>query len=528
MIVGSQDTSSFPASLRVINYIIEAGIPPSDGFIWNISTFNWHKVFRHLFRDFPYPIVFYSLLYRDEKLLRRIGQEMAYADDEEFRKRLPDILIRLLKAAVSDSTPDRMISSIFQMAGELFCSIDSSLWADDFQAVILSFLRNADLKHLSYRDDFSKFLTNGLKALRRTNERTRILAIFEEHYSENPVIFSHIIVSGLKFDGDMAADDRFNELIDKILWQNRFGQINLLVAQLGCSELLTEERKRIVYEKIQIEGLGFARGHKDVLHNLTHIIPDEQKEELKKLILEINFWDCGIEGTSYRAVDDFEIEGISNRIEWTEEEQKAILDNLSDNLSIIEGVDETERHYGFMKSSIERLLERMNRFLSTMDVFPGVDVQTLKNRVKSELSRWTASESLLERLSNGEYDQITDAINDIIHQIKILGFDSVKVEVRFVIDRALSKNKTALAAIINGISYLTKEYPREMSEEFGPSLLLMLKSYFSYDYEGLNLPVPFVNRQFINMAEALKPYHPGDRAVGYWMSEEVRTRFYGE
>lgn len=527
-LLNNPNSSSFPAALRVINYIIESGIPPSDGFVWTISTYNWLKVFKRLFRNFPNPIIFYSLLYRDEKLIRRIGQEMAFTDDNEFREELPKIVIRLLKALASDSTPYRMISSIFLMVGELFCSIDSSQWVEEFHSVIRIYFKNGSLKNLSYRDDFSKFLIKGIKAIKKVEDRVKIMITIGDYFNENPIVFSHIIVNGLNIDEHLSVNEQFGASIEKILTENSFSQINLLVAQLNYHNLLTGDWRNIIYKKIESEGLDFAKGHNDVIHNLTYIIPEERINELKKLILEINIWDCGIKGSSYRTVEDLEIESISEAIVWTEDERNQILRNLTENLSIIEGVEATERFAGFMKSSVERLLGRMLRYLSQNRNTSEFDVSIIKDRVEKELNKWTQSNSLLERLAKGDYNQITDSLNDLIQQARTFGIDNVKKELGFIINQAISKNKPALSNIIEVISYLTTVYPKEIVIEFKEELLLLLKSFCGYNYEELHLHVPYINRRLVNMAKAMSPFCPGDNAINYWLSEKVQNRFYGE
>ena len=106
-----------------------------------------------------------------------------------------------------------------------------------------------------------------------------------------------------------------------------------------------------------------------------------------------------------------------------------------------------------------------------------------------------------------------------------IGIKEQKVEIGALINRALTKNKTALPIIIDAISFLTKKWPDEINECFGNQLVVLLKVYCGYDYEGLELCVPFVNHSLISIAEALRKHYPDSAAIKYWTSEEIHNRF---
>ena len=98
LLIGGEDVVSVPESLRLLRSIIDAGLLTSFKFTNFVSQENWMKVVKHLFTSMPYPILFYTLMYTDEKLLKRVGQEYAYTDDDDVINALPDIQLRMLDA----------------------------------------------------------------------------------------------------------------------------------------------------------------------------------------------------------------------------------------------------------------------------------------------------------------------------------------------------------------------------------------------------------------------------------------------
>lgn len=527
--LNNSDSSSFSAALRVINYIIESGIPTSEGFVWNISTYNWFKVFRHLFRNYPYPIVFYTLLYRDEKLLRRTGQEMAFTDNVEFRQKLPDILKRLLIALIKDETPNIMISSIFQMIGELFCSIDSDIWFLDFSNVILHYFQNSELQSLSHRDEFYKFMEQGITSIRTDVQRQELFFAMCPYINGNPLLISRLLSHVVYFGEKFKPEDRFKNIITEIINNLSFKQTLPLLAQLSFSNRLTETQLRLLNQNIKSEGIIFANGDQEALHYLSFIVNDKWTvQELKRIILQLNIWDCGIaeNGISYHSVDTFPIGCLSSKIEWTYDEEALILENLNSNLFLIEKLENKDRFHGFLKNSVGDLLSRMYSFVTNEKIYTNHDVFQLKQRIETQIKEWSDSESLLERLVSEDYRTLSGGIDEVISMVKKYGIIEQKEAVQLLIDRALTKNKTALFKILSAIYYMSQIWSDAMNESFGKHLLILLKAYCDYDYESLELHAAHVNQILISLAKVLKNYYPDNSAIRHWTSDEVQNRFW--
>ena len=63
----------------------------------------WYPIFIAIFEYYPYPALFYSLQYSNEKFLKRIGQDFAYS--EALKDDLNKILPLLLTSYLSKDTP---------------------------------------------------------------------------------------------------------------------------------------------------------------------------------------------------------------------------------------------------------------------------------------------------------------------------------------------------------------------------------------------------------------------------------------
>ena len=92
----------------------------------------WSTLLKPLFEKVPYPAVFYSLFYRDKKVLKRIGQDIAYSQclyDNGFTE---DILVRMLKALLQDEHNSQFVEGIFYVNAQLFVSVRPEKWQNLF------------------------------------------------------------------------------------------------------------------------------------------------------------------------------------------------------------------------------------------------------------------------------------------------------------------------------------------------------------------------------------------------------------
>lgn len=155
----------FVASFKVLSIFFELCRPL---YISNIILFpeeKWNLVCENLYRDYPYPCLFYSLQYHSSKLTTSICQKILYCDD--LKDELPRIVKSFFSALRQKECPDNYRQSIMLALPILLIGVDATHWNKDY-IYFFNKLKPYDLKTRKYDDwnytheDFYKLISFGL------------------------------------------------------------------------------------------------------------------------------------------------------------------------------------------------------------------------------------------------------------------------------------------------------------------------------------------------------------------------------
>lgn len=155
----------FIASFKVLSIFFELCRPL---YISNIILFpeeKWNLVCENLYRDYPYPCLFYSLQYNSSKLTTSICQKILYCDD--LKDELPRIVKSLFSALRQKECPENYRQSIMLALPILLIGVDATHWNKDY-IYFFNKLKPYDLKTRKYDDwnytheDFYKLISFGL------------------------------------------------------------------------------------------------------------------------------------------------------------------------------------------------------------------------------------------------------------------------------------------------------------------------------------------------------------------------------
>lgn len=103
----------------------------------------WYLTLRSLYEYFPFPVLFYTLQYSNEKFLRRTAQDYIYS--VALKDDIPEILSLLLDAYIQKETPIEFKRSILVFSSELFIASPPSNWQQKFLKIWKLHLNNKSL-----------------------------------------------------------------------------------------------------------------------------------------------------------------------------------------------------------------------------------------------------------------------------------------------------------------------------------------------------------------------------------------------
>lgn len=119
---------------KVLQILVELGIPTKARFILLLDKDKWLKVCEILYERYPQPCLYFSLLYGNNKdILRRIAQ--CYIYSIRLKEVQPKLLIMMLKALSNESCPLNVTEAIYIVAPIFMKAVNAEDWIDDFEKV---------------------------------------------------------------------------------------------------------------------------------------------------------------------------------------------------------------------------------------------------------------------------------------------------------------------------------------------------------------------------------------------------------
>lgn len=528
-ILGGQDITSFPESIRLLQYLVNTGLTTKFGIYNLVNIEHWMKAFRHLVHFIPYPTIYYTLQYADEKTVRWAGQMIAYSDDEFFVEIRPSLLISLLKSLRMEHVPRYLKMGLYYLTQELYMSVPEDMWYDEFkQSVLYYFADEIDAKNVSTSDAIYKNLFYAIQCIKKVERRQEIFVILTKKMPQNVHLISLLFCGALWVDKDFAAMDEVSKCLWKIINNTLISQSYSVLCEFNRVDALSAEQKEAIDNKIATEDLSFSKSDYPALINLSHLaISSKSISKIKQIVLTGDIWNCGITDSCYTDPSPYHIEIFDDKVIWTEDEWQQIQINMKQNLDLIEKHKEIGESSNFYNCMYIDLLSDMKMFMIRLQQKNGINVDDMIQRVNTDIEELSGFENLLDALSSDDYNRVNVALNLLNVLLRTDDFDKHKSEINLVISKVALKQSADIDNCINFIVFLMQHYPVEMKKNYGDLLLCLLKNYADYDFEKMNFRVPVINHRLSLIAHRMKPEYEETSQVRYWTSKEVINRFGG-
>lgn len=528
-IFGSTDSTSFPESIRLLQYLANTGLTTKFGIYSIVNIEHWMKAFRHLIHFIPYPTVYYTLQYAEEKTVRWAGQMIAYSVDDFLTSVRPNLLNALLGALRMKCTPRNLYASIYYITQELYASVDESIWYDEFRKSVLDyFVAKIDAANVSMSDAIYKNLFSAIQCIKCIERRREIFILLANKMSQTPHLISRLLCNALLVDKELATTTEVGECLSNIINQIPIAQTYHILYEFNRVNTLTPEQRELIDRKILTEKLSFSKSDYIALVNLSYLVlSSESMSKIKHIVLSGDIWNCGITDSSYTAPMPSHIELFDDKVIWSEEEWQHIRLNMEHNIELIENKRIKGESSNFFNSMYLHLLSDMKLFMIQTQKTNGFYVDDILYQVNTLVEQISGYKNLIEALSSSDYNEVNVALDLLKVQLRIDDFNKHISEINLIINKVVLKQSANIDNCINFIAFLMQQYPIEMKKHFGDLLLCLLKNYVSYDFESMNFRVPNINHKLSLIAYYMKPEFEDRAQVKYWISDEVVNRFGG-
>ena len=527
ILFGSTDSTSFPESLRLLQYIVNAGITTKFEIFNIVNVEHWMKVYRHLINFIPFPTVYYTLQYADEKTVRWAGQMISYREDEFIDGVKPRLLVSLLKAMRMEHIPRYVYMGLCYMTQELYMAVKEDEWYEEFKSSVLDrFINTIPIENVSSSDVIIKNLGAALQCIRTLERREEVFIALASVMKRNPILISRLICDGIWVDKDLAASEKVINSLWGIINDIQISKSYNVFCSFKNAGTLSEKMSSAIDKIIVDEDLKFAQSDYPAIINLSNLVAsDEGINKIKQLIKDGDIWNCGITDTHYTNPMPYHVEMLNEKIKWTQEDWEQIWPNMDKNLSLIERNKEVGKTSNFFNCLQIDLLTDMKLFLNRLKKESNINTDEIIERIETDIKQKVGFENLKEALSSDDYNKVSVALDLLNVYLNTSSIDEHLSEIQLIIMKAVLMQSPNIDKCIRFIVYLMYDYRDVMLSQFGDLLLLMLKNYCDYDFEKFNFNVPKVNHWFSCIASQMKPEFETDSVVRYWTSEEVVKRF---
>ena len=525
---GGEDTTSLPEAMRLLRSIIDSGILTSYKFTYFVSQVNWLKAVRHLFRSMPYPILFYTMMYSDEKLLRRVGQEYAYTDDEDVVKALPDIMMRLQKAIGNDDAP-RIYIGLYIISAELYVAVSEDVWYDLFRDNVLRFFCGEQVaKNVSHSDPIYINVKEAIRHISKTERRIEIFRILTTALPYNAYLINVMIYDYLMVDETLMSSEAFQNILMDVIKKNSIKSTYMIASKFGRNKWVGEGLKVLIDEVVKRDGLDFGSETSNAICMLSSVVRDEgTKAQMKAKLLSKDIWNCGITPAHYTDPQPIGLETVDDLIGWTKADWAVIKDNMLANIALIGG--ERSKHksmYEHFGKQYIALLSNMKYFIKKIEKVEGCEVEDVRAQIVNLLQELRGFKNVVAELSSDDYDTIEEGVWYLRDRYVDEGIESCKLEIQLLINRVMMQVPTALEHCMSLLSAMVEDKPKEMTSAFGSSLLEVLNKYASeFDYETLFVSVPDMYKWLRRIAKGVAPAFVDAPSVKYWLEDPMVNRF---
>jgi len=511
------DRTNLKNSFRFLNLVSREGFNLCYGISNVINVADWYTVFKNLYCYYPYPCLYYSCQYNNNKVLKRIGQDFAF--EESLKDVLADLLHMILKALSSHDTPGTMMSGMLQVGSQLFFGMKETFWFDEFYHYFSTTYVEEEGKYL-YSGDSSAFVGNALVCIHDKENVSKIVTVLLRLFDKMPddVIDKLEYRTRLnKLDG--LTDDHLVQ-VEQIVNKSKFRNVTLLLSILNDNHLLPKEIRETFVRSYIVKEEELRSSDNTTLLNFCILADgmDDVVPKLKDIILERNIWDSGVGMKWISDAKPFYIMHLGKSFVWSLEEFMKIYDNLKTNLNKLT-----------KKVLEEALWGREYRFLlMEMKCFSDKNVidEKDKNDIEEKLAIILHYKRLDEGLYSGDPVAVENATDELNQRFRKGLFDENREFFDVLLNKCTMMKTPGLSDCLVTISVAVHFCSDAIKKDASllNALYRLLLQYKDKDLRDLDLQVIHAGHSLLVIAELLSTTNLNDENVSYWLNNSNLTR----
>lgn len=501
------DNSKFINSFKVLSILFELCRPLHISNIILFSIEKWNIVCDNLYQDYPYPCLFYSLQYNDEKLTKSVSQKILYCD--RLTPYLPNIVKSLFASLGQSECPNFYRTPIMKSLSILLIGLDAKFWNSDFTKFfdkLQPYAENGTRKYndLNYSHEiFYELVTFGLTWTSDKDFKLRVISEILHTHESIDNWKNLLITKALKSltNEDFVASKYYQDIYQDLLWLCQNGNIPAhIYVILNLITLLDTQTVQQCLERLP-ESL--IKSDCTLIHAIPHYIKQDSNlvSVIKRIVLKSPFlWRNGIEKKGMTIGYSFiDITGISNQIDFTATEIEVLWEKMKVSLYQIKEVcnNQREEESTFFINHFATLLDEMKSFIesNTFKAISPKEYDEIYNEIIS-LRVSVASNACHSIYDLLIRDETSDAISMLVDIKPEIRFPKYQGEYILLANKLVLMKSQHLNSCMNHFSWIVDSYSEYIPQDIFKSLLeFILIAYEPYFNGKQNWNLPFAKKE---------------------------------
>jgi len=501
------DNSKFINSFKVLSILFELCRPLHISNIILFSIEKWNIVCDNLYQDYPYPCLFYSLQYNDEKLTKSVSQKILYCD--RLTPYLPNIVKSLFASLGQSECPNFYRTPIMKSLSILLIGLDAKFWNSDFTKFfdkLQPYAENGTRKYddLNYsHENFYELVTFGLTWTSDKDFKLRVISEILHTHESIDNWKNLLITKALKSltNEDFVASKYYQDIYQDLLWLCQNGNIPAhIYVILNLITLLDTQTVQQCLERLP-ESL--IKSDCTLIQAIPHYIKQDSNlvSVIKRIVLKSPFlWRNGIEKKGMTIGYSFiDITGISNQIDFTATEMEVLWEKMKVSLYQIKEVcnNQREEESTFFINHFATLLDEMKSFIesNTFKAISPKEYDEIYNEIIS------LRVSVASNVCHSIYDllirdETSDAISMLVDIKPEIRFPKYQGEYILLANKLVLMKSQHLNSCMNHFSWIVDSYSEYIPQDIFKSLLeFILIAYEPYFNGKQNWNLPFAKKE---------------------------------
>jgi hypothetical protein len=515
-------SSKAKQALQILVLLADYGFSAAFRYRAIINAEEYYRVIKVGVAYAPFPYIFYALQYSNEKVIRRIGQDLAI--NISIREQLPLILKTLLSSY--DDMPELRQSSLLVMVAELFIAVNPSLWEDAFFEIWEKLAKENKLFN-RYPDASQSFVKSGIRFIEKPEILFGVIIdLLDLLHSHAAGVISYLFSLNRSYVFGASFREQVPEklilIINKLIDQIPSRTEDVIFVLGNLNKILTEDMLVSIGERLAL--CDFSGFESDRVFRII-LFFSRRNPSIHKALLGVVFnhpslWATGITAEGVRGpisvLDFMALTDVGNSdigihlkreaVDLAFEKLKVAIESMRP--IIAKGREELD--FTFVLEPMYDFLEGYKNELLQRD-----DFESVYDFVKSTYFKGRQYEELSKGISDSNKNAVVLALADLSSKVEHGSTDVYDIQV--LLNKLLLQHEPGIEAGLNYLAtWIVESKNKDFFLKFERTLKDIIEKYWVSDLiEG---DIIFVKEMMVRIAWGMRQIGIDCISVGRWIS----------